>query len=185
MSTQLLEQLKPSYANLWGKMVIKHEALPNLQEYVENIKKGIDQYKAVEAAIGVPWRFVGIIHCMECDCSFKQHLHNGDPLTARTVQVPEGRPLRGNPPFAWHDSAIDALTMRHLSAANDWSIEGILFQLEAYNGWGYRNHHGINTPYLWSGSNEYTSGKYVADGKFDPNAVSKQVGGALLLKYLL
>jgi lysozyme family protein len=75
--------------------------------------------------------------------------------------------------------------MRHLSAANDWSIEGILFQLEAYNGWGYRNHHGINTPYLWSGSNQYTSGKYVADGKFDPTAVSKQIGGALLLKYLL
>jgi len=185
MTPPLFQQLKPSYTNLFGKMVVNHDAIPDLNEIVFTIQKGEAQYKEVEAATGVPWRFIGIIHSMECDCSFKEHLHNGDPLTKRTVQVPAGRPLTGNPPFAWKDSAIDAITMRHLNGANDWSIEGILYQLEAYNGWGYRNFHGINTPYLWAGSNNYTSGKYVADGKYDPNAVSKQIGGALLLKYLL
>ena len=185
MSAALFQQLKPSYTNLFGKMVVNHEAMPELQDIVSNIKKGEAQYKEVESATGVPWRFIGIIHSMECNCSFKEHLHNGDPLTHRTVQVPSGRPLNGNPPFTWKDSAIDALSMRHLNGANDWSIEGILYQLEAYNGWGYRNNHGINSPYLWAGSNQYTSGKYVSDGKYDPNAVSKQIGGALLLKYLL
>jgi len=39
--------------------------------------------------------------------SFKLHLHNGDPLTARTVNVPKGRPKTGQPPFAWGISAKD------------------------------------------------------------------------------
>ena len=181
----LLEQLRPSYANLWGKMIVNHDRLYEVNNTIAQIKRGVIEYKAIEAAIGVPWRFVGVTHSMECDCNFHEHLHNGDPLTARTVQVPAGRPLTGNPPFTWHDSAIDALTMRHLSAANDWSIEGMLFQFEAYNGFGSRNNHGINTPYLWSGSNQYLKGKYVADGKYDPNEISKQIGAALLLKGLM
>jgi len=38
---------------------------------------------------------------------------------------------------------------------------------------------------LWSFSNHYTKGKYVKDGVFDPNAVSQQVGSALVLKRLV
>jgi lysozyme family protein len=38
---------------------------------------------------------------------------------------------------------------------------------------------------LWSFSNHYTKGKYVSDGKFDPEAVSQQVGSALVLKRLV
>src|SRR5437870_4838633 len=33
----------------------------------------------------------------------------GDPLTPRTTHEPKGRPSAGNPPFAWEDSAADAL----------------------------------------------------------------------------
>ena len=41
----------------------------------------------------------------------------------------------------------------------------MLFRLEAYNGSGYRDKHpDVKTPYLWSFSNHYTRGKYVADG---------------------
>ena len=45
----------------------------------------------------------------------------------------------------------------------------------------YRYH----TPYLWSFSNQYTSGKFVQDGVFDPNAISKQCGAAVILSQMV
>jgi lysozyme family protein len=48
---------------------------------------------------------------------------------------------------------------------------------------GYRRR-GVPSPYLWSFSNLYTKGKFVADGHFDANAVSAQCGAAVMLKAL-
>ena len=67
------------------------------------------RYASVSAQTGVPWWVIGLIHMMEAGQSFRCHLHNGDPLTARTVQVPAGRPKTGQPPFIWEESAADAL----------------------------------------------------------------------------
>src|SRR5690606_7467709 len=92
------------------------------------------RYKAVEAASGVPWHFIAVVHNMESSQRFDRHLHNGDPLTARTVQVPKGRPQTGNPPFTWEASATDALAFEGLGAGTDWSLAGTLYRLEAYNG---------------------------------------------------
>jgi lysozyme family protein len=184
MNNALLQQLKPSYANLWGKMIINPARIKETAITAALIMKNKDEYIKVQLATGIPWQFIGILHCLECECSFKLHLHNGDPLTAKTVQKPAGRPLTGTAPFTWKDSAIDALTMRHLSAANDFSTEVMLYQFEAYNGFGYRNNHSINSPYLWAGSNQYTKGKYGSDGHYNPELVSKQIGAALLLKVL-
>jgi len=57
----------------------------------------------------------------------------------------------------------------------------LLETLEAYNGMGYVPRR-INSPYLWSGTQHYAKGKYVADGVWDSNAVSAQLGCATLLK---
>lgn len=60
-----------------------------------------------------------------------------------------------------------------------------LFRIEAYNGWGYRAHHPeVLSQYLWSFSNHYASGKYVADGKWHTKAASEQCGAAVLLRQL-
>ena len=86
---------------------------------------------------------------MESSLNFKRHLHNGDPLTARTVHVPSGRPRQGDPPFTWEQSAADALTLRNLGPRTDWSLSGTLYALEGYNGWGYRRYHPeVFSPYL-------------------------------------
>src|SRR5206468_849198 len=99
------------------------------------------------------------------------------------VQVPAGRPKTGNPPFGWEESAGDALSMKGLSPQTDWSLAGTLYQLERYNGWGYRLFHPyVLSPYLWSFSNHYKSGKYVADGTWSDTAVSKQCGAVALLR---
>ncbi len=112
-------------------------------------------------------------------------MHNGDPLTARTKNVPAGRPVNCNPPFTWEESATDALMYQKIDKWKDWSLPGLLYKLEEYNGWGYRiSHPHVLSPYLWSYSNHYTKGKYVADGTWSETAVSKQCGVAVLLRRL-
>ncbi len=128
---------------------------------------------------------VAVVHNMESSQNFTRHLHNGDPLTARTVKVPAGRPKAGMPPFTWEVSTADALSIQNLDGDTDWSVAGMLYALEAYNGWGYRKGHPhILSPYLWSGSEHYTAGKFVADGTWSETAVSKQIGAAVLLRRL-
>jgi peptidoglycan L-alanyl-D-glutamate endopeptidase CwlK len=64
------------------------------------------------------------------------------------------------------------------------TFAGICFKLEGFNGFGSRAR-GIHTPYLWSFSNHYAKGKFVRDEVFDPDAVSKQCGAAVILRRLL
>lgn len=131
---------------------------------------------------GIPWYFIACVHYLECSLSFKKHLHNGDPLTGYTVHVPAHRPKVGHPPpFTFEESAFDALKLMKYDQVTNWSLPFILQKLEGYNGFGY-NKRGVHTPYLWSYSNHYTKGKYVKDGVFDANAVSSQLGAAVILK---
>jgi lysozyme family protein len=148
------------------------------------LRAGQQNYELVQSAVGIPWGFVGVIHAMECGFNFSCHLHNGDRLTARTAHVPKGRPVGAEPPFTWLQSAVDALQLRKLDEVTDWSVPHLLYLLESYNGFGYRPH-GVPTPYLWSFSNLYSQGKFTQDGKFDPDAVSRQCGAALMLKDVL
>jgi lysozyme family protein len=157
---------------------------------IQKIGNNKPRYQPVGDSTRVPWYVIGVIHSMEAGCSFKHHLHNGDPLNARTIHVPAGRPptrrgrlLAGNPPFTWETSAIDAIKLEGFDHWADWSIPGICYKLERYNGIGYRAHH-VNSPYLWGGSNQYTRGKYVQDGVFSIIAVSRQIGAMVLLKLM-
>ena len=120
---------------------------------------------------------------MECSGDFKKHLHNGDPLTGKTTHVPKNRPLQGQPPYTWEASAIDALSINGEKNVKDRSLPAVLYRFELYNGMGYRQYHPkVKSPYLWSFTTAYVKGKYVADGKFDPNAVSQQIGVVCYLK---
>lgn len=152
--------------------------------YVQPLLAGRRAYEAVGAALGIPWWYVGIVHGLEGSFSFETHLHNGDPLTDRTKREPAGRPPTGTPPFSWVDSARDALTLERLDGLADWSLGAALDRLEQFNGLGYRNL-GIPSPYLWSFSQHYIKGKFVRDREFDPEAVSRQCGGAVLLRRLV
>lgn len=174
--------LKDEYARLWQSMEVR----PNKRGPVEVTAKKIisyrEIYEQVEAATNVPWYVVGIIHAMEASCNFKCHLHNGDPLTAKTRQVPKGRPSKGKAPFSWHESACDALQMHNLHKVKEWPVERICYELERYNGWGYRRYHPETlSAYLWSYTSHYTKGKYVKDGKWSPVAVSSQSGAMAIL----
>jgi hypothetical protein len=56
----------------------------------------------------------------------------------------------------------------------------MLTNLERFNGVGYANK-GVPSAYVWSGTDQYKSGKYVADGVYDPNKVDAQLGVAGLI----
>ena len=178
-------ELKDEYSNLWAEMAIRRDKLPEVDAIVERIVGHKDTYRRVEGLSRVPWFVIAIIHNLEAGGDFTRHLHNGDPLTARTVHVPAGRPSSGNPPFTWEQSAIDALEYDGLTRVTDWSTEHLAYLFENFNGWGYRLYHPhVKSPYLWSYSNHYTSGKYIGDGQWSETAVSRQCGAMVLLKRL-
>ncbi|MGO7359989.1 DNA/RNA non-specific endonuclease [Rhizobium ruizarguesonis] len=176
-------KLKADYQQLYESSKMRSEKKGEIAWYVKKLTDFKPRYQTVGTALGIPWWFVGITHALEGSFNFKGHLHNGDPLSARTVQVPKGRPKKWNPPKDWETSAVDALTMKGFAGQDDWSVARSLYRFESYNGWGYRSR-GINSPYLWSFSDRYSKGKFVKDGKYDPSAVSKQCGAAVMLKAL-
>jgi lysozyme family protein len=131
----------------------------------------------------IKWYHISFLHEMECTQNFNCYLGNGQPINKKTTIVPIGRG-----PFSTFElGAIDAIKLNGLDQIQDWSIGNTLYILEGFNGYGYSRYKGINSPYLFSGSNQYISGKYVSDGArgYDPNAVSQQIGIALLMKELL
>lgn len=180
------DSLKNEYEALFNAVKIGKNINVLDTYYVHPIIKNKERYKVVEAETGVPWWFIACIHARESSLSFSRHLHNGDPLSSRTRNVPAGRPL--NPPkngfsYSWEESAIDALKYMKLHTKKFDSLGYVLFELERYNGFGYRNR-GINSPYLWSFTQQYEKGKYIADGKFSYSAVDAQPGVAAIMRRL-
>jgi lysozyme family protein len=184
MSITLTPKLRKEYLKLFDTCEIRPSKLPGVKKIRHTILDNRHRYEAVEMVTKVPWYVIAVVHSLEGSLKFSTHLHNGDPLTAKTVHVPKGRPP-GTPPFRWEDSAVDALKFDHLTDVTKWPLPVILFKLEGFNGFGYRTRHPeVLTPYLWSFSNHYTKGKFTEDRKFDPNAVSKQCGAAVILKLM-
>ena len=140
------------------------------------------RYLTVSAKTGIPWPFIAVTHERESSQRWDRSLAQGDPWNQVSTHVPRGRgPFR-----SWEEAAYDALVNcpPYASRNKDWSIGGLLTLLEQYNGLGYLNH-GLPSPYIWSGTDQYSRGKYIADGVFDPNAVDKQLGCAGLIMAMM
>jgi lysozyme family protein len=144
------------------------------------------RYQTITAATGVPAFFIALAHERESSGNWERSLAQGDSLLHRSVHVPAGRiPPPAEPPFTFEAAAIDALTVcDHVNQWKDWTIQGGLTSLERLNGLGYAER-GFPSPYIWAGTNQYKSGKYVADGRFDPDEVDTQLGCAVLLSCML
>lgn len=181
----LTTALTQEYTRLFDTCIADPARQAEVDKCAQGVEFGRPQYEAAGKPLGIPWHFIGVVHSLETGLRFNRHLHNGDPLTARTVQVPAGRPASGSPPFSWPESANDALRLKRLDQWTDWTIPGLLYKLEEYNGFGYRMFHPeVFSPYLWSFSNHYRSGKYVADGTWSQTAKSAQCGAAVILRRL-
>ncbi len=181
-------ELFDDYSRLFAACLIRSERIGEVNGHLGKLLDRDDTYRRVGDPLGIPWWFVGVIHGLESSYLLTRHLHNGDPLSAPTVHVPNNRPpgWADSTDKSWAASARDALTLKKLDEWDDWSMQGALYQWERYNGFGYRKFHpSVLSPYLWSHTNHYVRGKYVADGRFDSECVSRQAGAAAILRQLV
>ena len=137
-------------------------------------------FVAEEKRTNVAWPVIAIIKEREAgaDPAFQKSIAQGDPWNRKSMHVPKNR----GPFKSWYEAADDALIKcaPYAGLWQDWSVGGTLTILEKYNGVGYANK-GKPSPYIWSFTNQYVKGKYVADGVYDPDAVDQQIGCAALL----
>lgn len=178
-------KMKAANAARWKAMHVKAARLPALQATAKRLCAPFakSMYQKISAATGVPWFVVAVIHEREAGGPphWDRHLGQGDPLGKKTVHDPAGRgPFFGEDAF--YRGALDALIdcAPHAAKWKDWSVGGTLTILEEYNGEGYANK-GVPSAYVWSGSDQYVSGKYVADHVYSASAVDVQEGCAPLI----
>lgn len=166
---------------LWNTAAIRPTKANEVAFSVNNVIANWPRYQVVSAQFGgmPPW-FVGIIHGLEASFNFNTHLANGDPLfNSDGKAIPTTHVPAGLGPFAtWEAGAIAAFHHEGWTASMEWDLGTILMRLRAYNGTGYEQFHGINTPYIWSMTNHYTAGRYVADGDWSSTSVSQEAGAA-------
>ena len=111
-------------------------------------------------------------------------MHNGDPLGKPTTHVPVGKNFDN-----FTDAAVDALSEKKslrdkyklTSDSND--MAAMMAFAESYNGLGYYNKDRVS-PYVYSGTDVYKSGKYVSDGNYSATAVDGQPGVYILINSL-
>ena len=175
-----------AYADYFWSAKLRPEMLDHIDAGVSAIVAAKPRLEKVASVVNTPWYFVGVYWFVEMGNDFSRHLHNGDPLTARTINIPAGRPEIWPPPNGedpWEYSAADAIRLEGLANVDVGKLGELLARFERLNGLGYRQH-GLFTPYLWSGTDLYERGKYVSDGHFDPEAVSEEIGVVALLRRL-
>jgi lysozyme family protein len=165
-------------ANLvrWQQAKLTRKALSD--KVAKDLVAAKPRYQKVEAATGVPWPVIAVIHERESSQNWGRSLAQGDPWNKVSIHVPAGR----GPFDSWEDAAIDALTECHpyLAKRKDWTLAGVLIALEMYNGIGYAAK-GVPSPYLWAGTDQYKSGKYIADGVYNAAVVDQQLGCVAML----
>lgn len=138
------------------------------------------RFQLLAARCGVPWFVIAVIKEREAgpDPKWNLSIAQGDPWRSVSVHAPEGR----GPFKSWEDAALDALIKcaPHAAQWKDWSPGGTMTLLEQYNGLAYANH-GVPSPYIWSGTDQYIRGKVLVDhGPIEP-VVDKQLGCAGLI----
>jgi lysozyme family protein len=165
------EVLRPEYDSLLTSMIVTR---PEAIEHAAlSVLRNIDRYLAVENQTkGVPAALIGTLNYRESDQDFRTGLGQGDPWDRVSTHVP-----RNEGPFkSWEDAAIFYVHYDHLDDNSaPWTMPYVCWKGEIWNGFGPRNH-GIHTGYLWAGTNHYTTGKYVADGVWDPHHTDTQLG---------
>lgn len=189
-----LVALKAANTTRWNAMAIDPSRLSQFNAAAARLtaSQNYDRYLDVAKRTNVPADFIAVVHEREASGDFRMSLAQGDPWDKASIHVPAGR----GPFSSWENAAVDALVNCPPFAARntDWSIGGTLTMLERYNGLGYANgpedarfnppkkYPPQPSPYVWSGTNQYTTGKYVRDHVFDPGVKDTQLGCAALLK---
>jgi len=168
-------EMAAGYETLWKNCEIRSQFKSNVNAVVSRIKQNQERYATVAHVIKMPWELIAALHTLEAGGNFKGVMHNGELIIGtgrKTTLVPKGR----GPFNTWEESCEDAIGVESRRPAGyRFDVANTLFYAEMFNGFGYRGK-GINSPYLWSYTNNYSKGKYVSDGVWSSTAVSQQCG---------
>jgi lysozyme family protein len=178
--------LAPEYATLLAAMRVDPDRENDLAERAVAVLKLADklrdEWTEVTAKTGVP-RLWGIASFeRESSSNYSCSPAQGDPWDKVSVHVPRGL----GPYENWGESCVTAYGIDKLNevGASNWTWTRACYEGELYNGFGPRAH-GRHTGYLWSWTNVYTGGKYIADGKWDPDTQDQQCGMVPMMAALL
>lgn len=205
-----LAALKAKNATRWDGMHVKPDRVAELDAVARRLivpaakarYVGVQERLRQDGRKPVPWWFIAIVSVREYGGPphWDKQLGQGDPLGQVSHNDPAGRgPFLDHPGDftpapgdvkpgndAWTRCCLDALIdcAPHAALWSDWTPGGAMTLFEMYNGLGYAAM-GRPSAYVWSGSDQYVSGKYIRDHVYDPNEVDVQVGCAPLLARMM
>lgn len=187
----------------WAAMHLKADRIPAFDATARRLcaTEAKARYEGVTARLlalnakPVPWWFIAVVSEREYGGPprWDRQLGQGDRLDQVSHNDPAGRGAFLDHPTdttpgndAWTRCALDALIDCGPYAAKwtDWSPGGTMTIWEEYNGLGYAAR-GVPSAYVWSGTDQYVSGKYIADHVYRASAVDVQEGCAPILARMM
>jgi len=157
----------------------------DIQSFYANWQKNKARYERVAAKTGVPAELIAALHWRESTGSFKKYLHQGDPLGKAAVRIPTNIPIFHD----WEKAAVHAInmkkTIRDRLSITQTTVDPVALATfaEYYNGLGY-HYKGKPSPYVFSGTDQYTSGKYIRDKVYSSKVRDRQLGVMAMVQYL-
>lgn len=178
--------IDPDFQYLYDNAVIDSNRISEVKMVCEKILQNKSRYDYIQSKTGVPAYLVACLHYRETSLSFDRILHNGEKIIG-TGQVSKLVPAGRGPFTSWEQAAIDALHLMGYDKVQNWSKYKALQLAERFNGMGYRKRVGDSgkaeySPYVWAATSvSDETGKFVADGSFDPEAPERQLGVAAIM----
>jgi lysozyme family protein len=180
------DALAPEYATLLAAMRVdpdrEHELAARAAVVLELAHRHRDEWVDVTGKTSVPRLWGMASFERESSSDYSRSPAQGDPWDKVSVDVP-----RGLGPYAdWGAACVAAYAIDKLNevGAPNWIWTRACYEGGLFNGFGPRAH-GRHTGYLWSWTNIYTGGKYVADGRWDPDVHDQQCGTVPMMTALL
>ncbi|MEC8276094.1 MAG: peptidoglycan-binding protein [Myxococcota bacterium] len=165
------------------RIQMSHTQMNSVEAFQAHYLRHQQRYEAVSARSQVPAPLIAAIHWRESTGDFGTYLHQGDPLGRPAVNEPRNIPVF----YKWEEGAVHALQMKDFIRTNigidseTRHFAALATYAEAYNGLGYHLYKGMESPYVYAGTNHYSQGKYISDGSFSSWHVDQQPGIASLL----
>jgi lysozyme family protein len=175
-----LNKLAAAEARRWAAMHIdpkrKGEFVAVAKRLVAPAAKA--RYLTIQARTGVPWWFTAVAHEREAGQRFDRQLGQGDALEPGEHSRPQGT------------RAVQVVRRRRCGCPRELralrgAAEGLECRPSSHNAGAIQRSwlrgQRCPSPYDWSGTDQYRSGKYVADHVYSASAVDRQLGCAALL----
>lgn len=156
----------------------------DMEQFIANWDKNKARYEKVSETAGIPPKMIAALHWRESTGDFGTYLHQGDPLGKQAVNEPADIPIfKEWEPAAQHALGLKNSTQRAYKIdANTTDEAALTSYAERYNGLGYHNYHAMASPYVFSGTDQYSKGKYVGDGDWDANHKDQQLGVLAMMR---